>query len=354
MHRYNRQTLLPQIGQAGQARLRDSRVLLIGCGALGGHLAEQLVRSGVGHLRLVDRDIVEWSNLQRQVLFDEQDAREGLPKAIAAVTRLKKINSEVEIDPIVADVHAGNIEELCHLDPSLRIQDSALRTQLLLDGTDNVQTRYLINDVAVKHSIPWIYGACVGTEGRMMPILPGVTPCLRCIFSEPPSAGELPTCDTAGVLGPAAAVVAAMQAAAAIKILTGNLPAITHELTQVDLWSHRFRSISVEDGRRSDCIACGQRQFEFLADRSAELATALCGRNAVQIRPPASSPIDLKSLAQRLSSAGEIDQTRYLLKCRLREDQTIQLTVFPDARALIHGTSDPARARSIYARYVGG
>src|ERR1019366_9198861 len=251
MDRYHRQKLLPFIGDDGQARLDKSRVLLVGCDALGSVIADQLVRAGIGHLTQVDRDIVELTNLQRQVLFDEADARDGVPKAIAAGNRFKAINSSVTIEPIVMDVHSGNIEELAGVLPSSRSgrPEGALAStaaeqsapsgrplrgvDLILDGSDNVETRYLINDVAVKHGIPWVYGACVGVEGRVMLIRPGQGPCLRCVFPNPPEAGELPTCDTAGVLGPAAAIVASMQVIASIQFLTGSLPENNSALTKI-------------------------------------------------------------------------------------------------------------------------
>ena len=207
--RYHRQVLLPQIGQAGQERLAGARVLLVGCGALGSVIAEQLARAGVGLLRIADRDVVELTNLQRQVLFDERDVAEHTPKAVAAARRLKEINSEVRVEALICDVHAGNIEDFVDGD-------------LIIDGTDNVETRYLVNDISVKHGLPWVYGACVGTEGRCMAVLPPEDACLRCVYPEPPSATELPTCDTAGVLGPAAALVASLQVTAAIRLLVGE------------------------------------------------------------------------------------------------------------------------------------
>ncbi len=212
MNRYHRQTLLPQFGAEGQARLAAAPVLVVGCGALGSVLADQLVRAGVGYTRVVDRDVVEITNLQRQVLFDEADARDGAPKAIAAARRLAAVNSSVVIEPIIADVHARNVEEIAGVGEA----GGAWKADLILDGTDNVETRYLLNDVSIKHGVPWVYGACVGTEGRVMLVRPGKSPCLRCIFPEPPGPGELPTCDTAGVLGAASAVVASLQVAAAL------------------------------------------------------------------------------------------------------------------------------------------
>jgi molybdopterin-synthase adenylyltransferase len=346
MDRYHRQKLLPFIGADGQAKLGESRVLLIGCGALGSVIADQLVRAGVGHLTLVDRDIVELTNLQRQVLFDEADARDGVPKAIAAGNRLKAINSSVTIEPRVMDVHSGNIEELIGASlPPLR------KVDLILDGSDNVETRYLVNDVAVKHGIPWVYGACVGVEGRIMLIRPGEGPCLRCVFPNPPEAGELATCDTAGVLGPAAAIVASMQSIAAIQFLTGNLPLENSALTKIDTWNNRFRSIAT-GGRRSDCECCGSRRFTFL-DRAVEkTASRLCGRDAVQVHSGATTADRLPELARRLSAIGPVQQSAFLVRCHLADEKVV-LTVFADGRTIVQGTSDISRARSLASRYVG-
>lgn len=340
MDRYHRQKLLPFVGNEGQAKLAAARVLLVGCGALGSVAAEQLVRAGVGQLVIADRDVVEWTNLQRQVLFDEQQARDGVPKAIAATGRLRAINSDVGIDPHVVDVHSGNIESL------------AAGTTVIIDGTDNAETRYLLNDVAVKLAIPWIYGACVGTDGRMMTIRPGVTPCLRCIYPEPPEVGELQTCDTAGVLGPAIAVVAGLQASAAIRILSGNPEATDAGLFTIDFWKNRHRTIDT-GGRRAGCVCCDQRRFVFL-DRPAESSVAtLCGRNSVQVRPATPARIDLKGLAEKLSRLGEVESSAYLLRSHLNDPAGIALTIFPDGRCIVRGTSDLARARTLVSRYVG-
>ena len=339
MDRYHRQMLLPFIGQAGQSKLLSSRVLLVGCGALGGVIAEQLVRAGVGHLTLVDRDVVEWTNLQRQVLFDEHDASQGVPKAIAAARRLSAINSSVRIDPHVVDIHAGNVESFANVD-------------LILDGTDNAETRYLLNDVAVKHSIPWIYGAGVGTDGRMMTIRPGIGPCLQCIFPEPPGVGELQTCDTAGVLGPTIAVVAGYQASAAIKILSGHADATDTNLLTIDFWKNRHRTIDT-GGPRTGCACCDQRQFVFL-DRPVEATAAtLCGRNSVQVRPATPVRIDLKQLAVRLGAVGTIESSAFLVRSHLTEPAGTTLTIFPDGRCIVQGTTDPARARTLVSQYVG-
>lgn len=340
-NRYHRQTLLRQIGREGQEKLASSRALLVGCGALGTVLAEQLVRAGVGTVRIVDRDVVELTNLQRQTLFDESDAAEGVPKAIAAERRLRAINSEVRIEPIVADFHAGNAEEL------------AQRPDVILDGTDNVETRYLINDLAVKHRTPWVYGACVGTEGRVMTVRPGDGPCLRCLFPEPPTAGELPTCDTAGVLGPLAGVVASLQSIAAIKLLSGNAAAVGREMTVIDVWSNRIRGIDTTDARRDDCRTCGQRQFGSLDGPAGRGLVSLCGRNAVQVQPERRGNIELATLASRLEPVGVVTRTPYLLRFALRDDSATQMTVFPDGRVIVAGTTDLDRARSLCARFVG-
>jgi adenylyltransferase/sulfurtransferase len=338
--RYHRQTLLPAISAAGQQRLREARALLIGCGALGATIADQLVRAGIGFLRIVDRDIVELTNLQRQTLFTERDVEQGAPKAVAAADRLRQVNSDVTVEPVVSDMDSGNVEAI-----------AGDAFDLILDGTDNVATRYLINDVAVKHSIPWIYGACVGTEGRVMTILPGQTPCLRCIFPQPPAAGELPTCDTAGVLGPVAAVVGSIQALNAIKLLSGNAAALAEELLTLDLWTNRIRSINISQSRRANCLTCGQRRFEFLDAAPADSAAKLCGRDAMQIRWRRGR-VELKELAQRLAGAGAVDETPFLVRCALSEGG-LRLTAFADGRILVHGTADPARARSVVARYLG-
>lgn len=344
MNRYHRQILLPQIGQAGQDRLIAASVLLVGCGALGSVIAEQLVRSGVGYLCVADRDIVEITNLQRQVLFDEEDVRKGMPKAVAAAERLGRINSTVQVEPQVVDVHAGNIEDL--LDEG--------RFDLILDGTDNVEVRFLINDAAVKRGVPWVYGACVGTEGRVMAVWPGKGPCLRCVFPTPPGQGELATCDTAGVLGPVAGVVASLQSVAAIKILSGNAAAVAEEMVVMDLWSGRIRSISISEARRGDCPCCGQRRFEFLDRVDGQGAVGLCGRDAVQIRSPGKrTRVDSEAIARRLETAGEVERTPYFLRCRLRDVEGISLTVFSDGRVIVQGTADAGRARSIAARFVG-
>jgi len=345
--RYQRQILLPQIGEAGQEKLAAARVLLVGCGALGGNIAEQLVRAGVGFLRLVDRDIVELTNLQRQVLFDENQVRTAWPKAAAAAERLAAINSSVEVDAHILDVHAGNIEMLAGVDGEL----PGGPVHLILDGTDNVATRYLINDVAVKHGIPWVYGACVGMEGRVMAVKSSESACLRCVFPTPPRAEELATCDTAGVLGAAAAVVASLQVVAAIKILTGRLESQADELVSMDLWTGRFHRTSLVDAKRADCDCCGLRKFAFLSQVRGDSSVTICGRDAVQVA--GGRRVDLDQFASRWESAGRVERNRFFLRCRLVEPANVCLTLFADGRLIVQGMRDVTRAKSIYARFVG-
>jgi molybdopterin-synthase adenylyltransferase len=335
--RYSRQILFPQIGKSGQEKLSNSRVLLIGCGALGASHAEILTRAGVGFLRIVDRDFVEFTNLQRQTLYSESDAKERLPKAIAAKNRLAAINSEIEVDAVVADVNHSNVENF--------VKD----VDLVLDGTDNFQIRYLINDVCVKLKKTWIYGAAVSSYGTTMTIFPNQTPCLRCIFEQMPDAGTSPTCDTAGVIQPIIASVSAIQTTEALKILTGNLDKLHRSLIQIDVWQNDWRKIKLSKPN-TDCECCGKRSFEFLDAEANEFSAVLCGRNAVQIAPPKPAQIDLQNLADKLKNLGEVKQNEYLLRLTVGE---YELTVFRDARAIVRGTDDIIAARSIYSKYVG-
>lgn len=335
--RYSRQILFGEIGKEGQEKLLSSRVLLVGCGALGASHAEMLARAGVGKIRIVDRDFVEFTNLQRQTLYSESDALNRLPKAIAAQKRIGKINSEIEVEPIVADVNHSNIENL--------IKDC----DLILDGTDNFQIRYLINDACVKHDKIWIYGAAVSSYGATMTVTPNRTPCLRCIFEEMPSAGTSPTCDTAGVIMPIIANVSAIQVTEALKILTGNSERLHKSLIQIDVWQNDWRKIKLNKPN-PDCETCGKRYFEFLSAESAEFSAVLCGRNAIQIAPPRTAQIDLQNLAEKLKNLGAVKQNEYLVRLDTGE---FELTVFQDGRAIIHGTDDKAFARSVYAKFIG-
>jgi len=343
--RYNRQRILPEIGHDGQRRLAEARVLLIGCGALGSTLAELLVRAGLGRLRLVDRDLVELSNLQRQALFDEQDAAQELPKSVAAGQRLARINSTVTIEPVVADANPGNLASLADVGTERPVD-------LILDGTDNLATRYLINDLAVQQDINWIYAACVGVGGRVMAIVPGKTACLRCLYPQPPDAAQLPTCDTAGVLGPAATAIASAAAAAAMRLLVGAGP-MPGGLISLDLWAGEFRTLASGSQPAPDCPCCGGRQFPFLCKIDADCTTTLCGRQAVQVLQAGRASVDLASAARRWQEIGTVQQSPWFVRCRLHEPVGIDLTLFGDGRLLVHGTADLMRARSIYARFVG-
>lgn len=335
--RYSRQILFAQIGVSGQEKLSKSRVLLVGCGALGAAHAETLARAGVGFLRIVDRDFVEFSNLQRQTLYSERDAQDRLPKAIAAQKRIAEINSEIRIEAVVADVNHSNIESF--------IRDA----DLILDGTDNFQVRYLINDACVKLKKPWIYGAAVSGYGATMTVFPYETPCLRCIFETMPSAGSAPTCDTAGVIQPIISSVAAIQTTEALKILTGNSDKLHRSLIQIDVWQNDWRKIKLSE-RVADCECCGRNNFEFLDAEQSEFSAVLCGRNAVQIAPPRPGNLDLPKLAEKLKSVAEVKQNEYLVRLNVGE---FELTVFRDARAIVRGTEDVSTARSVYAKFVG-
>lgn len=337
MERYSRQILFAGIGEEGQRRLRAARVLVVGCGALGSAQVESLARAGVGALRVVDRDFVEESNLQRQTLFTERDARERLPKAVAAARRVAEINSEVEVEPVVADARHDNVERFVEA------------CDLVLDGTDNFATRYLVNDACVKHNVPWVYGAAVGSYGVTMTVRPHATPCLRCVFEDVPSAGAAQTCDTAGVIQPIIAIVAAVQGSEALKLLTGQTQDLHGALMQFDVWRNEWRRIKL-GSPSPDCPTCARGLYETLAAESNEFAAVLCGRNAVQVSPARASEIDLAALAARLRAAGQVKANEYLV--RFNADD-YELTIFRDARAIIRGTDDPALARSLYARYVG-
>ena len=337
--RYDRQARFAPLGQAGQEQLAKSRALVCGCGALGSVIAETLVRAGVGLVRIVDRDFLELNNLQRQVLYDEADVAEGLPKAIAAANKLRRINSEIAIEPVVADVTHHNIAAL------------AADVDTIVDGTDNFATRFLVNDFAVKHRIPWIYGGCIGAEGQSMTILPGETPCLACFMADAPPPGTTPTCDTAGVLAPIVNVIASIEACEALKILGGHRQAVSRKLAIIDLWDNHVRHVDLSRLRDGgDCRACKLGEFAWLSGQRADATAALCGRNAVQLSPPPGDKLSLEDLATRLAGVGQIQKNAFLL--RLTVDGYV-LTVFPDGRTIIGGTNDIATARTVHARYIG-
>lgn len=339
LDRYARQMCYPRLGEDGQRRLLRSRALVCGCGALGSVLANTLARAGVGHLRIVDRDFLELNNLQRQVLYDEEDVAAGLPKAVAAAAKLRKINSKIEIEEVVADVQPGNITEL------------ADGVDVIVDGTDNFETRFLLNDFAVKNDLPWVYGGCIGAEGQTMTIVPGDTACLRCLMSEAPPPGTIPTCDTAGILGPIVNVIASLQANEAIKILSGNREAINRALYVIDLWDNRIRQIKLDSLKESsDCGTCHHREFPWLDGQRGSHSAVLCGRNAVQLSFPDREEVSLEALEEKLGAVGSITRNRYLLRVNV-DDYVV--TVFPDGRAIISGTDDIAEARTVYAKYIG-
>jgi adenylyltransferase/sulfurtransferase len=335
--RYSRQILFSDIGKAGQQKLLDARVLIVGCGALGASHAEMLSRAGVGKLRIVDRDFVEFTNLQRQTLFKESDAAERLPKAVAAKTRISEINSDIEVEAIVADVNNSNVESFID------------KCDLVLDGTDNFQVRYLLNDACVKNGMNWIYGAAVSSYGTTMTVIPGRTPCLRCIFEDMPDAGSSPTCDTAGVIMPIIASISSVQVTEAIKLIVGKIDDLHGSLMQIDVWASDWRKIKLGNPQPG-CPACENRNFEFLDSESQEFAAVLCGRNAVQIAPPMNVKLDLDELSNKLASIGDVKVNEYLL--RFSADGK-EVTVFPDGRAIIKGVDDISEGRSIYARFIG-
>jgi len=335
--RYSRQILFEEIGPEGQARLMDARVALVGCGALGTVQASLLVRAGVGHLRIIDRDFVEESNLQRQILFDEEDVRAILPKAVAAEKKLRATNSLVEVEGLVEDLNASSIGRLL------------TGFDLVLDATDNFDARFLLNDYCVKTATPWIYGACVGSYGLTFPILPGDTACLRCVFESAPPPGLSPTCDTAGVLGPIVGVVASLQVAEALKILSGRLERVSRRISVVDVWEGRQSQIDLP-AREPACPCCGKREFPYLEGALGSDTATLCGRNAVQIRRRDGVTLDLDEVARRLGPIGTVEKNRFLLRADI---DAYRLTVFADGRAIVSGTTDAAVAKSLYSRYVG-
>jgi adenylyltransferase/sulfurtransferase len=358
--RYHRQMLLPGLGESGQQRLQASTALILGCGALGCLVADLLARAGVGRLRILDRDTIELTNLQRQVLFDERDVAESIPKAEAARRRIGQINSGVDVTAIVDDLNFRNIER------------HAAGADVIVDGLDNFEARYLANDFAVKHGLPYIYGGAVGTVGAALTILPHTesgdapwetlpggsraTPCLRCVFEEPPPPGSTPTCDTVGVLGPAVTTIASFEAAETLKVLTGNFDHVCRTLLNVDLWDNTIAQLDVDAAwSGSDCPCCKQRRFEFLDGTRGSGTTTLCGREAVQLTHRQSGPtLDLETIAAQLRRHGEVKSSPFMLRADIVENgKPYRLSLFPDGRAIVHGTGESSVARSIYAKYIG-
>ena len=332
--RYSRQTRFAPLGREGQGQLSRATAVIVGCGALGTVQAGLLARAGVGSVRLVDRDYVEASNLQRQVLYTEADAEAALPKAEAARRHLAAANSGIAIEAHISDLDAGNVEELLG------------GADVILDGTDNFETRMLINDFAVRDGVPWIYGAAVSSYGIAMPVLPGDSACFRCVYPEPP-AGAQPTCETAGVLGPVTSIIGSIQAMEALKILAGRTASVRRKIFTADLWTGPVREIAMPP-RDPDCPACGRREFGYLDNRR-RAPVSLCGRNAVQIHER-KRPLDLVALAGRLAGLGSVRANEFALRFH---DGLYEVTVFPDGRAIVKGTTDPGVARSIYSRYLG-
>lgn len=339
--RYARQLQFAGIGREGQTRLRQAKVVIVGAGALGTALSNHLVRAGVGFVRLIDRDVVELGNLHRQMLFDETDAARLLPKAIAAARKLRTINSQVTVEPVFKDLNAANAEAL--------LGDA----DLILDGTDNFHTRFLINDVSVKHGIPWIYGGVVGARGATMTVLPGETPCFRCLYPHAPAHGTMETCDTTGVIGPAVHVTASLQAGEALKLLAGAREKLNAAMMIFDLWENRMDRLELASAKRDDCPACGAGYFSFL-DAAAEplIIRHMCGKAAISLFPAEELALNLEQWADRLAGAGvRVQVTKYLARAYL--ESGLVLTLFPDGRAIVQGTEDPARAKSVYVRYLG-
>jgi len=339
LERYSRQILFQHIGGERQKVLMNSSAVVIGCGALGTVSSSYLTRAGIGQIRIIDRDFIEESNLQRQILFDENDISENLPKAIAAQRKLQKINTKVKIEGIVTDVNYANIEELTQ------------GVDIIIDGTDNFETRFLINDFCVKNSVPWIYGACIGGRGVVMNIIPSETPCLRCVFETMPQIGSFPTCDTAGVIGPIAGIIASIQATEAIKILSEDYESINKTLIEIDVWNTKFRQIDVSGLKElNNCPTCKLHNYTFLEAEDGVMATFLCGKNAVQVMSRNRGNIDLRQLEQRLGSVADVSCNAFMLKFKVKDHE---FTVFPDGRAIITGTADSSTAKTLYSKYLG-
>jgi molybdopterin/thiamine biosynthesis adenylyltransferase len=334
INRYSRQIIFPPIGEKGQERIGRSSVVVIGCGALGTVICSALARAGVGKLKIIDRDFIEYHNLQRQLLFNEDDIVEGLPKALAAERHLRKINSEISIEGIIADVNYTNIE---------RFIEGA---DVILDGLDNTESRFLINDAALKHGIPWVYGGAIASTGMTMTIIPGQTPCFRCITAGPAGAGTTLTCDTGGVISPAPWIVASLQVAEALKIVIGAKN-INPDLLFMDVWETRFRNFKIT--RRKDCPAC-QGKYDFLNGNIGVKTTSLCGQNSVQVSNIGTGKLSFESMAQRLKALGKVNYNDFMLTF---SDGSQEMVVFPDGRAIVKNTNDESLARGFYSKYIG-
>lgn len=334
--RYSRQIITSVIGEEGQTKLRRSSVLLIGCGGLGSVMSSILVRAGIGKLRIVDRDFVEITNLQRQILFDEDDLNANIPKAVIAERKLKRINRDVEIEGIVADFNPKNAESFSE------------GIDLILDGLDNMESRFLINDLSIKKGIPWIYGTCLSTYGLTFNIIPGKTPCLRCIYNNPENRSV--TCETVGIISPIVLTIASIQSAEAIKILIGKEKDLRMDLLFIDLWRNEFEKITISHLKKEDCPACGMKKFDFLEGKNTSSVISICGSNSIQINPSTTKPLDLEKIVESLKPYGTVVFNEYLVKFFYKN---YEITVFRDGRAIVKGTSDPSMAKSLYSKFLG-
>ncbi|KXI77010.1 thiamine biosynthesis protein MoeB [Bacillus cereus] len=335
--RYSRQHLFKSIGSRGQEKIRNKHVLIVGVGALGSASAESFVRAGIGKLTIIDRDYVEWSNLQRQQLYSEEDAGEKLPKAFAAKNRLEKLNSEVQIDAFVIDACAENLEGLLE------------NVDVIIDATDNFDIRFIINDLSQKYNIPWVYGSCVGSYGMSYTIIPQETPCLHCVLKNVPVTGV--TCDTAGIISPTVQIVAAYQVAEALKILVEDFAAIRKTFFMFDIWSNQNHFIKLGKIKTDDCPSCGlNRTYPYLSYENQTKVAVLCGRNTVQIRTVESRQYNFDDIEKVLKKLGEVDRNPYLLSCQLDEYRVV---IFRDGRVFIHGTNDISKAKQLYYRVFG-
>ena len=342
--RYIRQGRLPFWDEQAQTRLADAHAMIVGVGALGCPSADLLARAGVGKITLIDRDLVEHSNLHRQTLYTDDDANKKTPKAIAAMERLRAVNPEIEIDGVVADFGSYDAERLV-------MHGKFGPPDVLLDGTDNFETRFLINDLSVLHAIPYVYGGAIGTKGMAAVFIPGKTPCLRCLLGDLPTPGSQPTCESSGVFAPVSSIIASYQASEALKLLIGAQDRVMGSMLEFDLWEGQRRRIELDEFLDPSCPCCKDRRFDFL-DREDEESVSICGRHAIQINPHTESAVDLAQLAEYLRGHGEFSQTGTLIRGILRED-SVGLTVFHDGRAIFDGIDDPGVARALYARYIG-
>ncbi|QUW27271.1 thiazole biosynthesis adenylyltransferase ThiF [Bacillus cereus] len=337
-NRYSRQELFSPIGEEGQQKIREKHVLIIGAGALGSANAEMFVRAGVGTVTIVDRDYVDWSNLQRQQLYAESDVKNNLPKAVAAKKRLEEINSEVRVKALVQDVTAEELEEL------------VTNVNVMIDATDNFETRFIVNDIAQKYSIPWIYGACVGSYGLSYTILPSKTPCLSCLLQSIPLGGA--TCDTAGIISPAVSLVVSHQVTEALKLLVEDYESLRDGLVSFDVWKNEYSCINVQKLRKHNCPSCGENAlYPYLNKENTSKTAVLCGRNTVQIRPPYKEEMDFERYKELLNDrVNDLNVNPYLLSFSVEEKR---LVAFKDGRVLVHGTKDISEAKTVYHRYFG-